>query len=158
MFASRSFKVVAYQTNAEGKDVKLADITLSAKFTRPDFTPSMLITAGTLPTDTYLTNGVKIITKSTTLGTGFGDVELEFPDAYFDFVWSGISEAYPDGKEVGTGANVTYPLTALGITNVAANADYTENVYGDFKEPLATAVDDDGNVLTDSYGNTLAFR
>lgn len=158
MFASRSFKVIAYQTNAEGKDVKLADITLSAKFTRPDFTPSMRITAGTLPTDTYHTNGVKITTKSTTLGTGFGDVELECPDAYFDFVWSGISAAYPDGKEVGTGANVTYPLAALGITNVAANADYTENVDGDFKEPLATAVDDDGNVLTDSYGNMLAFR
>ena len=85
-------------------------------------------------------------------------MELECPDAYFDFVWSGISAAFPDGKEVGTGANVTYPLAALGITNVAANADYTENVDGDFKEPLATAVDDDGNVLTDSYGNMLAFR
>ena len=139
MFASRSFKVVAYHT-------------------RPDFTPSMRIKAGTLPTDTYHTNGVKITTKSTTLGTGFGDVELECPDAYFDFVWSGISAAFPDGKEVGTGANVTYPLAALGITNVAANADYTENVDGDFKEPLATAVDDEANVLTDSYGNMLAFR
>lgn len=158
MFLSRSFKVVAYKTNADGEEVKLDEITFTSKFVKPDFTSQLRINAGTLPTDTYHTNSIKISTNSTTVGAGFGNVELEYPDAYFDFVWTGISAAFPNGKQIGTGSEVTYPLSVLGIENTYDKADYTENVEGDFKESLSVAVDKDGNTLYDSYGNMLVCR
>lgn len=157
MFTSRSFKVAAYRSDKEGTTTLVATLTVTARTIKPDFDAKIVCNGGTAATDTHHSNMVKITTNSIS-GSTIDDIELECPDAYFDFVWKAVTASNTEGVEVGTGSEVTYSLASIGIANDSDNADYTEDVYGDFKEPLAVAEDDEGNALYDSYGNMLVLR
>lgn len=160
MFRARDFKVAVYiEYKSDGTIRKVDEQILTAKFTVPDYYSDVLNKTNTNPTDEYHANTVAIFTKAKhTNGTGIADsVTLEYPDAYFDFLWCAITD---DGvrHEVGRTSSVVYSLAGIGIGNTALTSDYNEEVYGDFRPVLTVAQDDEGNILVDDEGYILVFE
>lgn len=160
MFRSRDFKLVAYiEHKSDGTLRKVEEQVLTAKFTMPRYNAEVQNTNDTNPTDEYHANSVAIYTKAKrTSGTGVSQrFKLEYPDAYFNFLWYAVTG---DGVKhlVGETSSTVYSLADIGIGNTYADSEYNEEVYGEFRPVITAAQDDGGNTYVDGDGNILAFE
>lgn len=160
MFRSRDYKVAAYiEHKSDGTLRKVEEQVLTAKFTKPRYFAEVQNTNDTNPTDEYHANSVAIYTKAKRQsGTGVSQrFKLEYPDAYFNFLWYAVTG---DGEEhlVGETSSTVYSLADIAVGNTYADSEYNEEVYGDLRPVLTVAQDDDNNTYVDGDGDILAFE